>query len=249
MTVIAAKTVREYALEAPQTIRVFEKLGIDYCCGGNRPLDEVCTAANLNLDEVLQSLEAATAEPARPSERQLSAGSLAELISHIIKTHHVFVRTEVPQLESLLEKVCSKHWENHPELQHIRSVFHGLGQELMMHMMKEESILFPYIERMEESVLQHEPILPPPFGTVANPVHMMEHEHDGAGAALRSLREASHDYTSPDDACVSYRALYSALAAFEKDLHQHIHLENNVLFPRAVEMERGGSSEVPGIWK
>jgi regulator of cell morphogenesis and NO signaling len=238
MTLTATKTVREYALEAPQTIRVFEKLGIDYCCGGNRPLDEVCAAANLKLDEVLQSLEAATTEPVRPSERQLQAGSLAELTSHIVSTHHAFVRAEVPQLEHLLEKVSSKHGANHPELHHIRSVFHGLGQELTTHMMKEESILFPYIERMEESVLQHEPILPSPFGTVANPVRMMEHEHDSAGAALKALREASHDYNPPDDACVSYRALYSALAAFEKDLHQHIHLENNVLFPRALEMEK-----------
>jgi len=237
MTLTTTKNVRDYAIESPQTIPVFEKLGIDFCCGGNRPLDEVCAAANLNLDEVLRALESATAEPVRPSDRELRSGSLAELISHIVRTHHAFVRAQIPEIERLLDKVHSKHGANHAELTPIRDVFHGLGQELMLHLMKEENILFPYIERMEESGVQREPILPPPFGTVANPVRMMEHEHDDAGAALRSLRKTSGDYTPPADACTSFRALYTALANFERDLHQHIHLENNVLFPRAQEME------------
>ena len=237
MTLTTTKNVRDYAIETPQTIPVFEKLGIDFCCGGNRPLEEACAAANLNLDQVLQALETAIAEPARPSDRELRSGSLAELVSHIVRTHHAFVRAQIPEVEHLLEKVHSKHGPNHPELTPIRTVFHGLGQELMMHMMKEENILFPYIERMEESVVQHEPILPPPFGTVANPVGMMEREHDSAGIALRTLRETSRDYAPPADACTSFRALYTALENFERDLHQHIHLENNVLFPRALEME------------
>lgn len=239
MTLTVTKTVRDYAIETPQTIPVFEKLGIDYCCGGNRPLDEACAAANANLDQVLKALEAAIAEPARPSDRELRSGSLAELISHIVRTHHVFVRTQIPEIESLIEKVHAKHGANHPELAKIRTVYHGLGEELMAHLMKEENILFPYIERMEESVVAHDPILPPPFGTVANPVRMMEHEHDNAGIALKVLREASQNFTPPADACTSFRALYTALANFEKDLHQHIHLENNVLFPRAIEMEAG----------
>ena len=237
MTVTITKTVRDYAIETPQTIPVFEKLGIDYCCGGNRPLDEACAAVNLNVDEVLKSLETALAEPVRPSDRELRAGSLAELISHIEKSHHVYVRTHVPEIATLLEKVHGKHGANHPELEKIRNVFHGLGRELMTHLMKEESILFPYIERMEEAVVQGDPILPPPFVTVANPVRMMEHEHDSAGAAIKALREASHGYAPPADACTSFRALYVALENFEKDLHQHIHLENNALFPRALEME------------
>jgi regulator of cell morphogenesis and NO signaling len=240
MTLTATKTVRDYAIETPQTIPVFEKLGIDFCCGGNRPLEDACAAANLNLDEVLRSLETAMATPPQPSERQLRAGALAELTAHIVRTHHAFVRREIPQLERLAEKVSTKHGANHPELLHIRSVFRGVGQELMMHMMKEESVLFPYIERMEEAVVERQPILPPPFGTIANPVRMMEQEHESAGAALKAMREASHDYTAPEDACVSYQAFYHELDAFEKDLHQHIHLENNVLFPRAIEMETSG---------
>lgn len=237
MTFTTIKTVRDYAIQTPQTIPVFEKLGIDYCCGGNRPLDEACAVANASMDEVVRALEAAIAQPNRPSERELQAGSLAELISHIVSTHHVFVRTQIPEIGRLLEKVYTKHGVNHPELTEIHTTFVGLGQELMMHLMKEENILFPYIERMEESVLQKEPILPPPFGSVLNPVRMMEHEHDDAGAALRTLRNASRDYTPPEDACTSFRALYTTLANFEKDLHQHIHLENNVLFPKALEME------------
>ena len=239
MTLTITKTVRDYAIETPQTIPVFEKLGIDFCCGGNRPLEEACASANLDLDQVLQSLETAIAEPVRPSDRELKSGSLAELISHIVRTHHAYVRTQIPEVERLLDKVHSKHGENHPELTTIHSTFHVLAQELTMHMMKEENVLFPYIERMEEAVLQHEPILPPPFGTVANPVRMMEHEHQDAGVALKTLRATSQDYTPPEDACTSFRALYTALGNFEKDLHQHIHLENNVLFPRALAMENG----------
>jgi regulator of cell morphogenesis and NO signaling len=217
---------------------VFEKLGIDYCCGGNRPLDEACASANANLDQVLKALEAAVAEPARPSDRELQSGSLADVISHILRTHHVFVRTQVPEIEALIEKVYAKHGASHPELEKIQTVFHGLGEELMTHLMKEENILFPYIERMEESVIQHDPILPPPFGTIGNPVRMMEYEHDNAGIALRILRDASQNFTPPADACTSFRALYAALANFEKDLHQHIHLENNLLFPAAIKMEK-----------
>ena len=237
MTLTMSKTVRDYAIETPQTIPVFEKLGIDYCCGGNRPLDEACSAANLNLEQVLRQIDAAIAEPARPSDRELQAGSLAELIAHVVSTHHAFVRKQAPEIENLIEKVYAKHGANHPELATIRNVFHDLSQELMMHLMKEENVLFPYIVRMEESVIEDEPILPPPFGTVANPVRMMEHEHDNAGIALRVMRDASQNFTPPADACTSFRALYTALVNFEKDLHQHIHLENNVLFPRAVQME------------
>jgi len=139
----------------------------------------------------------------------------------------------------LLEKVCSVHGKKHPELFGIRETFEGLSQELTTHLMKEEMVLFPYIERMEEAIFQSEPVLPAPFGSVHNPIAMMEHEHDSAGNALRAIRKASGDFTPPNDACISYQTLYKALADFEADLHQHIHLENNILFPRAIMMEQG----------
>jgi len=239
MSVTTEKTVRDLVLENPAATRVLEKLGIDYCCGGDRTLDEACRAANLPMDQVLNSLAGAKDAPETSGQdRDWQREPLKNLIAHIIGTHHKFVREETARLAPLLEKVRSVHGKNHPELGQIQATFAALSQELTMHMMKEERILFPYIVRMEESVLQKQPLQPPPFGTVENPVAMMIHEHDSAGAALRSMRQASGGYAPPPDACISYQTLYRALAEFEADLHQHIHLENNILFPRAVEMER-----------
>ena len=239
MSTTAEKTVRELALENPAATRLFEKLGIDYCCGGNKSLEEACRAVSLPMDEVLESLEMAE-QSARvvQKDRNWQTELLADLVEHIIGTHHRYTREEMARLGPLLDKVCSVHGKNHPELLQVRASFQGLAQELTTHMMKEEMVLFPYIVRMEESVVQKEPVLPPPFGSVQNPVSMMEHEHDSAGNALRTMRQASAGYTPPGDACISYQTLYKALADFEKDLHQHIHLENNILFPRAIEMER-----------
>ena len=239
MSVSTVRTVRELALEIPEATRIFEKVGIDYCCGGDKSLEEACAVANLSADEVLDSLELAE-ETARTKQkdRNWQAEPLAELIDHINGTHHKYTREEIARLGPLFDKVVSVHGKNHPELQHVRTVFHGLAQELTMHIMKEERVLFPHIVRMGESVIQKEPVLPAPFGTVQNPVAMMMHEHDSAGDALRAMRQASAGYRPPGDACVSYQTLYRALADFEKDLHQHIHLENNILFPRAIEMEQ-----------
>jgi len=239
MSISTEKTVRELALENPAATGVFEKLGIDYCCGGGMSLEEACRAANLPVGEVAGSLETAeqAAQVARPN-RDWQEEPLADLIAHIQSTHHKYVREELERLEPLFEKVCSVHGKNHSELLAMHASFQGLAQELTMHMMKEERVLFPYIARMEESVIQREPVLPGPFGSVQNPVAMMIQEHDSAGHALRALREASNGYTAPSDACVSFHTLYQALAAFEADLHQHIHLENNILFPRAVALEQ-----------
>jgi regulator of cell morphogenesis and NO signaling len=232
----AAKTVRELAVELPHATRVFEKLGIDYCCGGGRSLKEACSVAQVAVDEVLASLDA----PALSNDSvDWNSAPLTELVEHILSRHHTFVKTEIPRLEALLAKVHSVHGERHPELREIQQAFRGLGQELLMHCMKEEQILFPYIIAMESSHRQGRAAAPPMFGTVRNPIHMMMMEHDSAGDALRSIRDATSGFTAPADACISFQTLYRALAEFEADLHQHIHLENNILFPRAVEMENG----------
>jgi len=236
MTVANAKTVREFALENPSSTRVFEKLGIDYCCGGNVSLEHACRTAKLDIDQVLESLENAQATPAQ-NERVWQIEPLVALIDHIQSTHHKYTRDEIGRLGPLFEKVCTVHGKNHPELFQIHEIFQDLAQELSGHMMKEEMILFSYVTRMEAAVMKNEPIPRPPFGSVQNPVSMMEHEHDSAGNALRAMREASHGYSAPADACVSFQTLYRALADFERDLHQHIHLENNVLFPRAIAIE------------
>lgn len=239
MPVVTTKTVGELAVENPEATRIFEEFGIDYCCGGNQSLEQACGRVKVPIDLVLDRLEMAE-ETARVTRqvRDWNCEPLSELIAHIKNTHHKFTREETTRLTALLQKVCSVHGKNHPELFEIREIFKDLTHELTTHMIKEEMVLFPYIERMEEAVIQNEAVLPAPFGTVQNPVAMMVHEHDSAGKALRVMRKASSDFTAPTDACVSYQTLYQALAAFEVDLHQHIHLENNILFPRAIALER-----------
>jgi regulator of cell morphogenesis and NO signaling len=242
MSVMTEKTVRELALENPAATRVFEKLGIDYCCGGHQTLEQACRAAALPLDQVTQSLTAADrAAAAAPDPADWQTAPLADLIAHIKNSHHKYTREEIARLGPLFDKVCSVHGGNHPELLRVRAAFAGLAQELATHMMKEEIILFPYIVRLEEAVVEKTPVLPPPFGTVRNPVAMMMHEHDGAGNALREMRQATNGYAAPPDACVSFQTLYQALIEFEADLHRHIHLENNILFPRAIAMETTGT--------
>ncbi len=235
MNLDAAKTVRELAVEFPHATRVFEQLGIDYCCGGGKSLEEACASRNLPVHDVLASLAASGAP--LPASNDWKTAPMELLIEHIVTRHHAYVKSEVPRLAQLLAKVCSVHGVNHPELNGIRETFAGLGQELSMHLMKEEQILFPYIVNMERAAASGRPAQAPAFGTVRNPVQMMIMEHDSAGDALRSIRAASAEFTPPADACISYQTLYRALQEFEADLHQHIHLENNILFPRAVEME------------
>jgi len=235
----ATQTVGELVTERPSRARVFERFGIDYCCGGRQTMVDAAAQKNVDQAALLAALREVDAQPATPEERNWAKAPLAELIDHIVKTHHKFTREETARLGTLLEKVCSVHGKNHPELFNIRDTFANLAAELRLHLMKEENILFPYIVRLEEAVIQKDPVLPAPFGTVQNPIRMMTQEHDGAGAALRQMREASNNFRLPQDACISYQTLYQALAGFEADLHQHIHLENNILFPRAVEMEEG----------
>jgi regulator of cell morphogenesis and NO signaling len=231
------KTVREYALEIPAATRIFEKLGIDYCCGGGKSLADACTAAGVSVEEVLDSLDADLESVSTSATTDWQALSQAELITHIVDKHHAFTREELARLEALLAKVSGVHGENHPELCQIQDQFGKLRGELEPHMLKEESVLFPYIVRMEEAAVTNQTLPLPPFRTVQNPARVMMAEHDATGYILGRMREAGSDYVVPPDGCISYKTLYSALAALEVDLHQHIHLENNILFPRAVELE------------
>ncbi len=240
MTLAATKTVGEIAAEMPGAPREFEKLGIDYCCGGGRTLDQACAEANIPLDEALARLEKSLTSTQSDAGKDWQKLLLADLIGHITSTHHAFVREESPRIQALAAKVVGVHGNHHPELRQVQEIFAALAEELRVHLMKEEQMLFPYISLLEESVLAGESAPPAMFGTVANPVRMMTQEHDGAGYALRSLRSITGNYALPQDACISYRTLYQALQDFEADLHQHIHLENNVLFPRAIAMEGRG---------
>jgi regulator of cell morphogenesis and NO signaling len=240
MTIATTKTVGEIAAETPNATREFEKLGIDYCCGGSRTLGDVCAEAKISVEEVLARLEKSTADTTPGESKDWQNQSLADLIAHITSTHHVFVREECPRIDALAEKVVGVHGKNHPKLLRVQAVFSALAEELRVHLMKEEQVLFPYIVRLEESFVAGEPAPPAMFGPVVNPVRMMMQEHDSAGDALKTLRSITNDYSVPADACISYRTLYQALQGFEADLHQHIHLENNILFRRAVAMDGKG---------
>jgi regulator of cell morphogenesis and NO signaling len=237
MAIDTTKTIREFALEFPASVQVFEKLGIDYCCGGQKPLGEACSAAGLKLENVAAALSTLKdqQESRTESGTDWTREPLEDLIAHITGKHHVYVKQQIPAIRSLLEKVTAKHGANHPELATVDDTFSALADELTMHLMKEEQVLFPYIARAEESSMQHEPAPPSCFGSIGNPIRMMLSEHDSAGGALRKMRQATSGYTAPEDACASFRALYALLQEFEADLHQHIHLENNILFPRAMQ--------------
>ncbi len=238
MSINTMSTVSDLAIEVPGATRLFEKLGIDYCCGGAKPLREACSAAGIAVDDVVRSLDQArVASTERDKTRDWRGEPLTALVSHILDTHHAFDREELARLEPLLAKVVSVYRESHPELVQIQSVFIALKQDLLNHMMKEEQVLFPYIIELQEAADGRAAKPFPFFGTVQNPVRMMMMEHDTVGDMLRQIREISSNFAAPPEACVSYRTLYEALEGLERDLHTHIHLENNLLFPRAVEME------------
>jgi regulator of cell morphogenesis and NO signaling len=230
------ETVREIALNQPSSIRVFERFGIDYCCGGRKPLAVACTEQDVEIDQVLNALAQAAAEPS-PEETDWSKESLESLTAHIISKHHEYVKKESPRLEQLAKKVLAAHGPNHPELTQITSAFQSLSEELSQHMMKEEMILFPYIVQLERSITGGGPRPHGCFGSVQSPIAMMTHEHDSAGELVAEMRRRSGNYTVPPDACPTFHAFYNGLKDYERDLHQHIHLENNIQFPRAIELE------------
>jgi regulator of cell morphogenesis and NO signaling len=235
------KTVRELAVENPHATRVFEQFGIDYCCGGGRTLSLACAEKGVLVEEVRKAISnGESAEVERQTEQDWTQRELRVLIDHITATHHVYVRQETVRIHQLLDKVAAKHGEKHPEVIRIQETFSALSAELTSHLMKEENVLFPYIVQLEKATATGLPSPRPTFGSVKSPIHMMELEHASAGEALRSLREDSNNYTAPEDACATFQASYLALRAFEADLHQHIHLENNILFPKAIALENSG---------
>ena len=243
MTPNDSTTVRDLAVELPGATRIFEKMKIDYCCGGSKTLEEACLAAGVEAEEVRRLLkEAGQSQTQNGAGPNFQTASLTDVVNDILDKHHVFTKEEMERLTALAEKVSSVHGQNHPELLRVKSLFKSLCEDLKPHMFKEEMILFPYIVGLEQAAARKQAPTRPPFGTVLNPVRMMMLEHDTAGELLRELRQATSDYAVPADACISYRTFYQALEAFEQDLHQHIHLENNVLFPRALETEEALST-------
>ncbi len=230
-------SVGQLVVERPGRARVFEKYGLDYCCGGKTPLAEACRRKGVALDDVRQEL-AASDGAAESSQTDWSAVPMCELADHIVATHHTHLRRELPRLAALLEKVARVHGDNHPEIRQCRTVFLELMGELDAHMMKEERVLFPLIRQLETEqspAAMH-------CGSIDNPIRVMEHEHDDAGQALARLRELTRGYVPPADVCNTYRVLLDGLLELERDMHTHIHKENNILFPRAAAAARGEAS-------
>jgi regulator of cell morphogenesis and NO signaling len=238
-TITRAMHLGEIAALAPEATAVFETFGIDYCCGGKQSLEQACATSKISPDDVLQSIQRAqSTSEAGPQKHDWVHESLAALIAHIKSTHHKYTREQIARLLPMLNKVHSVHADNHPELRFIYSAFQALSTELIDHMIDEEIVVFPYIVRMEQSNSFENSSEPSAFESLGGPVATMVFEHDSAGDKLRAIRQASGGFSAPADACASYRTAYRALGEFEAYLHQHIHLENNILFPRAIALEQ-----------
>jgi regulator of cell morphogenesis and NO signaling len=243
MNITPDTRIAEIAAGNPATIRIFQRFGIDFCCGGKRPLHEVCAEKQMTFGELRTALEDAGA----PGSIELPAADapLSELVRFIVDEYHADLRGELPRLGQMAAKVLDAHGAKHPEvLPELASVFRELRQEVEEHMIKEERVLFPYIERLEALAASGDGLPASPFGSIQAPIGMMEHEHETVGRALARLRELTGGYVPPADACNTFRGLYHGLAELEKALHEHIHLENNVLFPRAARLEEEMVSRV-----
>jgi regulator of cell morphogenesis and NO signaling len=221
MNVTGESKVGQIATEHPLATRVFARHGIDFCCGGGQPLGDVCTARGLDTVAVLTEIQSELAAP-DATEVRWDQAPLGDLIEHILATYHKPLKEELPRLEEMARKVVGVHGDKQPEkLPELLSVYLGLKAELDQHMVKEEQILFPMIQTGQGAM-------------TGGPISVMEHEHESAGNALKRLRELTNGYDVPEEACNTWRALWHGLAALEDSLHQHIHLENNILFPRAL---------------
>jgi len=234
ITLDPEQTVGDFVRQKPTRARVFESLKIDYCCGGKVSLVRACEKRGIDLDDVLQSIKTNDEQADGGTLINVDSMGLTELADHIETTHHAYLREELPRLDAMTEKVARVHGDKDARLLKMRQAFVSLKSELEPHMMKEERILFPIVRQLEATPERQD------FhcGNVANPIRQMEHEHDQAGDALAIMNESTDAYTPPEWACNTYRAMLDSLAKLETDMHQHIHKENNVLFPKAILLER-----------
>jgi len=231
-----APSIGELVARDWRKAEVFKKFGIDYCCGGKVTVEEACIRKGIDSALLEQELNLVDSKPTN-SVHNFDQWDLDFLADYIVNNHHRYVTEAIPFLEELSHKVSRVHGDHHPELREIEQLVQEVIEELTMHMPKEEMILFPYIKEMIQAKKGNTSLTPPPFGTIANPIRMMEAEHISAGRAMESIQKLSEQFTPPLDACMSYQVFYSKLREFQQDLHQHIHLENNILFPKATQLE------------
>lgn len=237
MPAISEYTIGEITARDYRAAGVFEKFGLDFCCKGDRTIEEACKADGLDAAVVYAALDHLGGQG---GDEQIAFNEwpLDLLADYIEKKHHRYVSSQVPLLETLLEKICRVHGKNHEELLDIRRLFQESAGELLSHMGKEENILFPFIRKMAVAQQHGTGVDAVPFGTVGNPISMMMAEHDMEGERFRQIAALSNNYTVPADGCTTYQVAFATLKAFEHDLHRHIHLENNILFPKAILLEK-----------
>ncbi|WP_099370044.1 iron-sulfur cluster repair di-iron protein [Sphingobacterium sp. 1.A.5] len=219
-----------------KTAAVFTKYGLDFCCGGQVSIEKAAEKKGIDKNALLTEVQAVLNEGA---SEQIDFNSWPSdlLASYIVKTHHRYVREKTPILLTYLNKICKVHGERHPELFEINKLFEECALELGHHLEKEEKVLFPFIEKMEESKSGNGQYMQPRFGSVQNPISMMIHEHEAEGNRFEKIAELTNNYTAPEDSCSTYRVAFDMLKEFEQDLHKHIHLENNILFPKSIKLE------------
>ena len=230
-------TVGELAAKDYRKVEVFKKYGIDFCCGGKKTLDKVCREKGLDSAQLKKDLQALEEGTQLPSQ-DFYSWEPSFLADYIVNTHHRYVTQSIPLLFDIVQKVARVHGQEHPETVQVSKLFLQVMDEINRHMMKEENILFPYIKMLADAKRSGGKIKPSQFGTVQNPINMMEHEHDVVGELMHEIRRVTANYELPAGACNSYRYSYAKLNEFEEDLHQHIHLENNILFPKAIQLEQ-----------
>jgi len=231
------KQIGEYVADDFRTAAVFSKYKIDFCCNGNRTIDEACEKKGIDSNTLVDELETVLNSKTDQSI-DYKSWPLDLLAEYIEKKHHRYVEEKIPVLRQFLDKLCRVHGANHPELFKVNELFTASAGELTAHMKKEELILFPFVKRMVKAKIDNQAIQSPQFRTVENPIAMMMHEHNNEGERFREIAKLTNDYNPPVDACNTYKVTYAMLDEFEKDLHLHIHLENNILFPEAVKLEQ-----------
>lgn len=237
MEITPNQVIGDLVAQDYRTAAVFKKYGIDFCCNGNRTIEEACSKKNMDTHLVLQEILDAT-HTQRGDTTDYQSWPIDLLADYIEKKHHRYVESKIAEIIPYLNKVCKVHGEHHPELLTIQDYFHASAGELSQHMKKEELILFPFVRKMMKTKQDGGVWDPPHFGTVQNPVEMMMHEHTAEGDRFRKIAELSNNYTPPPEACNTYRVTFALLKEFEEDLHLHIHLENNILFPKAIALEK-----------
>ncbi len=231
------KTVGQIVADDYRSAPVFEKFGIDFCCTGNLSIEEACKQNNVDSKELTKALETALAETTPPTT-DFKSWPLDLLADYIEKRHHRYVEERIPIIKQNLDKLVQVHGAKHPELLKINELFIASAGEFAMHMKKEELMLFPFIRKMVRAKKNNEPLAEPRFGTVKNPIQTMMREHDNEGESFRQIEALSNNYTPPADGCNTYKVTFALLKEFQGDLHMHIHLENNILFPKAEELEK-----------